>query len=176
MLRYAGIGSRRTPNDILPVMQDFAYAMKHAVLRTGGAEGADMAFEFGANLSYSKREIYLPWKGFNGCLNAELHEPTEQAMQVAEHYHPGWCYLKRPARLLMGRNSHQVLGRNLDDPVEMVVCWTPDGSLDGSGGQSGGTGQALRIAADRGIEVFNLQRPEHLAWIRECIGDDGIPL
>ena len=176
-MKYAGIGSRETPDDIQVIMTDYAYAFAmESVLRTGGADGADKAFEFGARTGGGLVELFLPWPGFNGCLNNELlSEPTEAAYEVAEHYHPGWAFLKQGARKLIARNSHQVLGKDLDDPVDTIVCWTPDGSLDGKGKKSGGTGQALRIACDYPeIDVFNLQRPDHLEWITEAIGSDGM--
>ena len=57
-----------------------------------------------------------------------------------------------------------MLGDDLDQPVSFVVCWTPGGEV------TGGTGQALRIAADPqyNIPVFNLalHRPEALwEWL-----------
>ena len=51
---------------------------------------------------------------------------------------------------LMARNCYQVLGEDLKSPVDMIICWTPDGKA------AGGTGQALRIANDNDIPVFNL--------------------
>ena len=42
------------------------------------------------------------------------------------------------------------LGPILDDPVEFIICWTPGGKV------TGGTGQAIRIAKDLDIRVFNL--------------------
>lgn len=53
--------------------------------------------------------------------------------------------------MFMSRNVYQVLGPNLDDPVEFIICWTKDGKA------SGGTGQAIRIANDYGVPVFNLK-------------------
>lgn len=178
MLKYAGIGSRETPSHIIRVMEDYAYCMaSHAVLRSGGAPGADVAFEFGASTAGGRKEIYLPWNGFNGALNnAFLSEPTPQAYEIAEYYHPGWRYLKRGAKKLMARNSHEVLGKDLDDPVDFIVCWTPDGSKDGKSKTCGGTGQALRIAADYELDVFNLALPDDLEGICEVIGADGMPL
>ena len=57
----------------------------------------------------------------------------------------------------MARNAMQVLGPNLDDPSAFIVCWTPDAS-DGSktSPKTGGTGQALRIAHEYKIPVYNL--------------------
>ena len=63
----------------------------------------------------------------------------------------------------MARNSYQVLGRNLDDPVEFVICWTPGGS------GSGGTGQAIRIAKDYQIPVFDLGSPETKLRLEEFL-------
>lgn len=49
----------------------------------------------------------------------------------------------------MTRNSFQALGLNLDRPADFIVCYTDGGKL------KGGTAQALRIAADYQIPVFN---------------------
>ena len=168
---YAGIGSRKTPLPILYVMQDFAKAVgSFSIMRSGGAEGADSAFEFGATLGNGLKEIFLPWKGFNDRTDAMLHEPTQNAMEIAEHYHPRWRYISQGAKKLHGRNTHQVLGADCETPVDMIVCWT-QGAKGG-----GGTGQALRIAQDRGIEVWDLADPELEAKAREVIADGGIEL
>ena len=178
-MKYAGIGSRQTPTEILHLMEDFGYAFAcEALLRSGGAEGADLAFEFGARLGGGQTEIYLPWKGFNDRINNHyMSAPSPAAIELAKQYHPGWNHLTQGAKLLIARNGHQVLGKNLDDPVDMVICWTNNGSITGKEPNTGGTGQALRIAADHpGIQVYNLKNRDHLEWLQEVIGDDGIPL
>lgn len=175
-MKYAGIGSRKTPDDTIAIMEDFAYAIASvSLLRSGGADGADTAFAYGATMGGGRKEIYLPWKGFNGLQDGFLTEPSQAAMELAEQYHPGWRYLSRGAKLLIARNGHQVLGKDLDDPVDMIVCWTPNGSLTGKESNSGGTGQALRIAADHPeIQVFNLKLDDHREAILEVIGNAGI--
>ena len=90
-------------------------------------------------------------------------------MQMAAAHHPAWERLGRGARSLHARNCHQILGRDLDDPVSFVVCWTPDGATTHPGPSTGGTGQALRIAAAHDIPVFNLARADHLARVRAYI-------
>ena len=59
---YTGIGSRKTPKTILKLFTEVAiYLSKQGyILRSGGAKGADQAFERGA----AKKEIYLPWRNF----------------------------------------------------------------------------------------------------------------
>ena len=55
------------------------------------------------------------------------------------------------------RNVFQVLGPSLDSPSEFLLCWAADGEA------SGGTGQALRIAATHSVPVYNLQRDRERA-------------
>lgn len=164
---YAGIGSRKTPEEILRVMEIFAtFSAPVATLRSGGAPGADQAFEFGAILGGGRMETYLPWKGFEGIQDGAITKPSKLAMEIAEQYHPNWDRLSQGARKLMARNSYQILGSRLneDDISDLVVCWTSDGKA------SGGTGQAIRIAADYDVPVLNLQREDDYHYMCETLG------
>ena len=166
---YAGIGSRRTPAPILGLFTELAsrLAARGYLLRSGHAPGADQAFERGADCH---AEVYLPWPQFEasvecaaGCLQ---RHPSPQAVEMAAAHHPAWDRLGRGARSLHARNCHQILGRDLNDPASFVVCWTPDGATTAPGPSTGGTGQALRIAAVHGIPVFNLARDEDLERVQ----------
>lgn len=165
---YAGIGSRQTPQDVLDLIVAAAkhFAAQRLVLRSGHAPGADQAFERGAA---HRAEVFLPWPDFEASTPVKARtivtSPTREALSLSASHHPAWDGLSRGACQLHGRNAHQVLGLHLDDPAEFVLCWTPDGSVDGMGSDTGGTGQALRIAAAHGVPVFNLQRPNHRARI-----------
>jgi len=162
MRYYAGIGSRQAPtkqgpdslyNDIYLVT---SYMYKNGfVLRSGGAPGADTLFEKLNNMENNNfpNEIYLPWKGFNGN-TSPLYNLTPEAFELAEKYHPAWDRLSDAAKKLMARNSYQVLGENLNTPVELIICWTPEGK------ESGGTSQAMRIAKDYDIPIVNLFNKE----------------
>lgn len=145
MKYFVGIGSRQTPEDILFIMTAISKYLtsKGWVLRSGGAMGADKAFEIGAVFgSQSKPEIFLG----GDC--------TKEAIEFSSKFHPAWNRCKEYAKQLHGRNAMIVLGRNLDSPVNFVICWTPDGK------DSGGTGQAIRIANSREIKVLNLYDKE----------------
>lgn len=140
-LTYAGIGSRETPEAVCEQMAAIAkelWALGYT-LRSGGAHGADTAFETGAN---GRSQIFRP------------HHVTPQALDLAARFHPRWEKCSDPSRLLLARNGFQVLGADLKTPSKFVICWTKDG------GPSGGTGQALRIAAAYAIPVFNMHDPE----------------
>jgi hypothetical protein len=143
------------------------------VLRTGLSPGADQAFYRGAMSGAGDVELYLPWPGFEsgarlddeGASVRVLTEPSPAAWELAPRFHPQWDELAEDARLLLARDGDQVLGPDLLDPVWLVACWTVDGGLDGEHLYEDGTGQALRIAHDRGIPVLNLARPDHLATL-----------
>jgi len=151
-----GVGSRRAPLDILVLAEkiSYFYTTKGAIIRSGGAAGMDTAFEIGA----FTKEVYLPWVGFNDN-PSRLFGVNEDALKIAEEFHPNWKNLAQPSRLLMGRNVYQILGKDLQTPSDCVVCWTPDGCEDGrcTTNRTGGTGQALRIAAHYSIPIFNLK-------------------
>ena len=147
---YAGIGSRETPEDVLKLMTKIAEKKQSYghILRSGAADGADAAFEAGAG---RLKEIWLPWIGFNG--HDSLLVPTPQAFELAAKYHPAWNKCRLGARKLHARNCHQVLGKDLKTPVQIVIGWT----RDAAGG--GGTGQAIRIARAYDIPVHDLGDP-----------------
>lgn len=159
---YAGIGSRETPGDVLCLMRHLAAAFETIgfKLRSGGASGADCAFEEGVKHPANKA-IYLPGPTFNGrqagrngCHDATKLPGWLKAIATVDQYHPDPRRLGQMGRKLMARNAMQVLGPNLDHPADLIVCWTPGGLL------KGGTSQALRIAKDHGIPVFNLGNKE----------------
>ena len=145
---YTGIGSRTTPLDVTRRMTAIAKerAARGEVLRSGGADRADLAFEEGAG---DRKEIYLPWRGFNGS-RSDLFHTSPEAFEIAASIHPAWRYCSPGAQKLHARNVHQVLGRNLRTPSMVVICWTP------GGGEVGGTRTAIVLARQRGIEVVNL--------------------
>ncbi len=149
---YAGIGSRETPKHLQETITRIAKKLYNLdyFLRSGGAPGADTMFDVYKGSS----EIYLPWDNFNGN-DSKLHlkitpELNTQAEEIAKKYHPNWNALSDAAKKLMTRNTFQVLGLDLNTPSEFIVCWTKDGKA------SGGTGQALRMAKDLNIPIFNL--------------------
>lgn len=154
-LIYTGIGSRKTPEMLLIHMTQIAeYLSSKWTLRSGHADGADMAFEVGCSGS---KEIYVPWPTFNGC--TDCIDPStfinyQEAMTIAENLHPNWAACKQGVRKLHTRNVYQILGKDLNTPTDLVICWTPDGK------DSGGTGQALRLARELNIPVFNLFNPQ----------------
>ncbi len=141
----SGIGARATPMDVLQTIEQVGLmlAMRGIHGRSGGAAGADTAFERGmrvinpALIQVFPGHIghYLAWQ------------------RIAAQFHPNWDACDEGVRKLHARNVAIMLGSSPDvrpEPVNAVVCWTPGGAI------TGGTGQSLRIAAAYSIPVFNL--------------------
>lgn len=179
MSAYAGIGSQSTPPDILDIMVEFGIqlAERGLTLRSGYANGADTAFWKGASYGHGKQENYIPWPGFNGApandnrfisLNDLPDDVVMIARDLARHTHPAWHSCSQGVRKLHTRNMFQVLGRNLDDPVDFVVCWTKNGS------GAGGTGQALRLAKSMNIQIFDLAIPGMIDALHSYIENEYI--
>ena len=153
-MKYAGIGSRNTPDQQRSRMADIAagLAKQGWLLRSGAAPGADTAFEWGCDQVDGAKEIYLPWNNFARHSNGMTITPEqwEAAQYLASLFHPAWAKCSPAARQLHARNGFQILGPDLNDPVNMVICWTPEGKM------VGGTSQAMRIAQHFQIPILNL--------------------
>lgn len=166
---YAGIGSRQTPQEVRAKIHEFAKALndKGYTLRSGGADGADSFFEEAAD----RMEIFLPWRGFNKRPRADLspekryiQSPSQEAIELAQETINGYDARPHGARMLLARNMHQILGENLDSPVDMVICWTYAGNTQG------GTAHGMRLARSRIIPVYNLGREQDEDILREILG------
>jgi len=162
---YTGIGARETPKDILDIMFDLAKILGHRdgyVLRSGGAGGADSAFQEGCEKANGEMNIYYA----DDC--------TSEAMAIAAKYHSNWETLSLFSKKLHGRNALQVLGLDLKTPSKAVVCWTPCGATHHKQRTraTGGTGTAISIASMNGIPIFNLKNERDLNRITSWIGNN----
>jgi hypothetical protein len=135
---------------MLNAMQNVAFmlSMEKWILRSGGAIGADKAFESGCDIARGLKEIYV------------AGDASDEAMRLAAAVHPAWYKLSFYAQKLHARNCFQVLGKDLRTPCLFIICWTPDGA-DGSSiitsQNTGGTGQAIRLGARHGIPIINMR-------------------
>lgn len=135
---YAGVGSRKTPKEKCEMMTRISSWLETQglILRSGGASGADKAFEDGVRSEHMK-EIYRA----TDCQN--------WARMLASEYNPAFWTLKPYVQNLIGRNMQIILGKDGDSPVQFVLCWAKSET-------SGGTSYGIKCALDNGIEVYNL--------------------
>lgn len=166
---YTGVGSRNTPANIIKLMRIITTRLSREryTLRTGDATGADQVFRNEAKtascLDNYNEDIPAPPM-------PEVYSPdqcTPEAEAIASRFHPAWNRCSAFAKRLHGRNSFQVLGPNLNEPSEFLICWTPDGCkrhVDRTI-KTGGTGTAISIADAYGVHVYNLaNEADRLYW------------
>ena len=117
---------------------------------------------------YNIRRSTLPRKHLATVRNKDLISETER---IASEVHPAWDRCNEWARGMHSRNCHQILGYDLQSPVDAVVCWTPDGKIQG------GTATAIRISMKYDIPVFNLgtkDKESVLQSIKKLLEDGGV--
>ena len=190
MKYYAGIGARKTPKYVIKLMEKIGKKLAEDgwVLRSGGAEGADAAFERGvlSSSNPNNKEIYLPSHNFN----CRVHKPKEgyynyqllPSMVVegcnmfTSKYHPYSENLKPFPTHLMNRNFLQIFGKGLGidskSISKMVICWTEDGCEDPNktSSKTGGTGQAIRLCKPY-TKILNLKNEESLERVLKFLGE-----
>lgn len=167
MKYYAGIGSRETPIEIMEKMTEISSLLEKEgyILRSGGASGADVAFEQGIT-DRKNMNIYLPKAIFNSRRQSPpsyifIEYKSEEWFRAYESlkFHPRGSKMSPSTQLMMIRNFFQVRGVIGERDSDFVICWTPDaanGTSIKTSYDTGGTGQALRISASLGIPVYNL--------------------
>jgi len=135
---YAGIGSRRTPPNILSEITRVAGRLCNMdyIVRSGGADGADKAFT-----------DKLPAEA---CVILKAKDATPAAIKMASTIHPAWHLCDDYARKLLGRNCMIILGANLDEPADFVICWMDPVAT------RGGTLLGVNLAKSRDIPIYNL--------------------
>ena len=184
---YTGVGSRETPEDMQAFIRLLAYKLANDGfhLRSGAAEGADKAFEAGwwnARMDCVKvcpfesyemtAEIFIPWSGFNqhtkNCKSGNVYLPDGaielEAEQIAAKIHPAWERCSPGAKKLHTRNVFQVLGKDLDAPSTMLICWAKQTK---GGNILGGTATAWNLARSYNVPCFNLADPKDFTRIQK---------
>jgi hypothetical protein len=139
------------------------------VLRSGGAAGADTAFERGAtavdgaSIVYKAGRGVTKWKGKKLiCYPDSVPGWQDWAEEQSSRLHPAWNACSDHAKAHLRRNMAQICGHKTQDRIlsHFVLCWTPDGAetAQATSRRTGGTGQAIRAADAYGVPVFNLAR------------------
>lgn len=187
---FAGVGHRirglsvhlneQEVQNLLSAMSDVSHSFvsRGYCLRSGHADGADMAFEIGAlkvnekvnphraeifNNSHIKRALKT------GKMSQAEHELL---MGIAAYFHPtksNFFKLSESVCHLLMRNYFQVMGDDLDieqtlpKPIDFALCYTNDGCETHAtrSRDTGGTGQFISYADFFGIPVFNMR---HSDW------------
>jgi len=153
-----GIGSRETPQHICDLFVELGAEAKEREwwIRSGHAEGADYAFEMGAE---ERCIVYLPWRGFNKDrpvvgIPRSQEALSDDVLSIVYKHEPYAEKLSDGVKRIKSRNVFQILGEDLKSPSDLVVCWTPYGEV------TGGTGLAIKIAQQFNVPVINVGDPD----------------
>lgn len=197
---FAGIGSRETPDLVCAFMTAVGTAMaaRGWRMRSGGAPGADQAFEAGYAAHPGLKEIFLPWKGFEGSTSTLVAPWVSDAQLAATiaRLKPGWtpgvltgretaAEVIAHAHILAehfhpawekvspgGRKLHSRNGHQiLGAKLDRKAGLVVAWTIDGQA--TGGTGQAIRLAQHFGIPVLNLKLRAHLEAVIDALGLTG---
>jgi len=180
-MTYAGIGSRRgtkavdsngkpiyeTMTEVAKYLESKGYTLRTGLTFKNKKEGADGAFIDGTKEDGSTRELYRPEDIKKDSIEWNVAKETHGNFEALIKNGDG------PAKL-MARNTNQVFGKDLDNPVDFVLAWTPLNNKGEAvtnysqvyyGGtnnehNTGGTGQAIILASKKGRPVINMADPK----------------
>ncbi len=157
MKAYTGIGARELSPNLSQEFQQIGQSLAKLgyTVRSGGAQGADSAFEAGSDTVSGLKEIFLPWKGFNHNKSSLIlpNPIPEDVANIAKEIYPHWDHVTEPVRRLHARNVMQILGWDLNDPSAFVVCYTERPYNDPNA--VGGTLFGIKLAEANDIPVYN---------------------
>lgn len=151
---YTGVGSRETPYYVLALMTYTAKVLDKLgyTLRSGGASGADCAFERGSNKHaiYSINKTHIPVSGKPNII-PNLEPYRKLAAECCLHYKN---IRNQNVKDLHTRNVCQVIGHDPNEVIksDFLICYTFNGE------HIGGTTTAIRCAERFDIPVFNFGR------------------
>lgn len=159
-LPYVGTGNKDTPPDVIAKMKKWAVLLeKHGyTMRSGGMEGAEDAFE---NAVEVKKEIHLPWRGFNNK-ESKFTFTTDQARALARQTHESFDTAPPAIQTFLAKNVRMIMGKNLNSPALFVIIWSEDGAerLSEKSPRTGNMGHVVSIASRLRIPVFNFAKPD----------------
>jgi hypothetical protein len=186
-ITWTGVGSRDIPNrttSMLMIQISHLLNETGALLRSGRADGSDSVFELidpiGATspaYMYETKEIYIPWPNFQKTKYDRRYEFGEDpsitvfndstisdevyrmANKLVDYIHPNPKALKNGPRLLHCRNIPQVVGANLEEPSDVLLCYAPWSNSDKTA-VKGGTNTAFQLARLLDVPILNLYDPE----------------
>lgn len=155
-----GIGTRKTDRQAFAMLYKIARRMAYQgwELRSGGAIGADTAWERGWD-GFDTKQIYLtrgtsPVIAKNTACGriSDYGDIWLEAEDIASRIHPRWENLDEASQALHTRNVFQILGLDLQSKTDVVAAYAPPAGNS----VKGGTATAFNLARAKGIPAFNL--------------------
>lgn len=169
------VGSRRAPEHMiqLAVMIGRQLAQRNVKMLSGGAPGMDDAFERGyrSERRIDLCSIILPQTKFNGrrhdgkvyfsITDWYSNDLMVYADELVREIHPHYDALDGFSYWAHMRNCFQILGHDLESPVNDVIYWAPYSGEE----VSGGTRTAVMLARMFDIPDWNMASPEDMNYL-----------
>lgn len=166
---YVGTGNRDAPQGVLDDMKRLASELEGFgyMLRTGGMDGPEAAFEDGAK----ELELHLPWRGFNDK-QSKFTFTSNQAKGIAAMFHTSFDALKPVIQTFLAKNVRLLLGKDLKSPAMFAIIWSEDGAetLKEKSSKTGSAGHVIAIASAMKIPVYNIQRSDAETRLKTYLG------
>lgn len=156
---YVIAANNDVPPEILTKFDELAKWLESLdyTVRVGGMEGIEDRIE----KLIGKKEVHLPWKGFNEKESRFTYN-SPRAFAIAKMFSPTFDTLKKGVQIFQAKNARLIMGDKMNSPALFLLCWTEDGaeSLRERTGRTGFTGHPIAIASGVGIQIFNLAKPD----------------
>lgn len=166
---YVATGNKDAPPDIQEQMRQAALELEKLgyTMRCGGMDGMEDFIE----KTVSRKEIHLPWKGFNDKDSKFTFTPNA-AKELASKLQPGFEGLKPVIQTFLAKNVRMIMGKDLKSPAMFMIVWTEDGAetLQEKTVKTGNSGHAIAVACTVRIPVFNFGKPGAYDRLKRYLG------
>lgn len=159
-MKIAVIGTRKVTNSKAVLTNIVRYLTTNEInissVRSGNAIGSDQLANSFAKIDRISVYHYLPWENYNKSLRIKkdniyyICESTNKFDKDIIEMFPHMAKMKSGVWALIRRNFQIIMGKDGNDPVDIVFWHTIDGKL------TGGTRYGVMLAKKLGIKDINV--------------------
>lgn len=153
------------------------------IVSTLGTKNFNMRYQYTDTISFMKTladiegltvESYLPWKK----MAPDLENPTrvfatKKAYEIASYFAPKFNNFPAAVRCIRANIIHAILGEKLDNPIDLVVCWTECGTekitRETDFKKIGNLGSVFSPCSELNIPIYNIKNETSLKNLIEYI-------
>ena len=113
-----------------------------------------------SGISSKKTEAFIPWKNFNNIESRHSFN-TETSKHIAASNFQGWDKIPDAVKAMLARNVRMIFGDKNRSTALCLITWSSDGASRAAEvtKDTGRAGFIIRLAANFGIPVINLAKP-----------------
>lgn len=169
------VGNEKLPSDvkekiieISKVLLTKGYKFRHYGSADDELQNAIIDIEIGS------KETYIPWKKFNPNITKPiLSLGTGTAYGIGLDNHKVFMKLPAPVRAVLANNVHVMLGKDCNDPLDLLISYTKCGSehltkkMDYK--LTGSLTFFLSVCGESNIPVFNIKNEDCIKRISDFL-------